>query len=199
VKPRMASVAADYPYLQGLWAIPMGIGTIVAGASNLHWRPEWPWIWILAIGVSLNAVVFLLIARYYRANYGKVKPTRAKELRYAAAVVAWVVVLFIGANRLLLWSIDSPFCVYASAFALATLVFYAIIVGLKAHHIVIWGSLLVAGLLPIWGGLGVNRDAAAMLLLGLAFIASGLLDQRLLARSFSSPGSRTPEDSDVGH
>ena len=64
-------------------------------------------------------------------------------------------------------------CVYASAFALATLVYYAISVGVRAHHLVIWGSVFVAGLLPIWGGFGPDRDALAMFPLGLALIASG--------------------------
>ena len=80
-------------------------------------------------------------------------------------------------------------CVYASAFALATLVYYAISVGVRAHHLVIWGSVFVAGLLPIWGGFGPDRDALAMFPLGLALIASGILDQRLLARSFRSSSS----------
>ena len=35
----LESAAADYPYLQGLWTIPLGIGIIVAGISNLQDRP----------------------------------------------------------------------------------------------------------------------------------------------------------------
>ncbi len=36
---QLESAGADYPYLQGLWTIPLGIGMIVAGISNLQSRP----------------------------------------------------------------------------------------------------------------------------------------------------------------
>jgi len=112
--------------------------------------------------------------------------------------VAWVVVLFVAGSKFLFWSIDSPFCVYAVAFALATLAYYAILVGLRMHHVIIWGSVLVAGLLPIWGGLGSDRDAVAMFPVGIALMVSGLLDQRLLARAFGSLQSLNIETSNVG-
>lgn len=183
----LESVAANYPYLQGLWAIPMGFSTIIVGISNLQRRPAGLlMLGIIVGGMALTLVAYLLIARYYRHNYGEVTRTRGRRLREAVAVVAWVGVLFVGANRFLLWSLDSPLCIYAAAFALATLVCYAILVGLRAHHIIIWGAVLLAGLLPIWGGLGVDRDAVAMFPLGVALIASGLLDQRLLVRSLRS-------------
>ena len=107
-------------------------------------------------------------------------------------------VLFVGANQALFWSPDGPQCIYASAFALATLAYYAILVGLRPHHIVIWGAIFVAGLLPIWGGLGVDRDALAMIPLGLAAIVSGLLDQRLLARSLAVTTDNRLEGTRVG-
>src|SRR5207248_10099427 len=89
------------------------------------------------------------IARYYREHCSEVTPTQSRHLRYAIALLAWVAVLFVGGSKFLFSSLDSPMCVYASAFALATLVYYAILVGLRAHHLVIWGSMFVAGLLPI--------------------------------------------------
>lgn len=194
----LESAGANYPYLQGLWTLPMGALIVLTGISNLHDRPSGPvMLGIFAVGAALSLVACLLIARYYRDHYGEVTPTRSRRLRHVAAVVAWVAVLFAGGSRFLFWSPDSPICVYASAFALATLVYYAILVGLRAHHVVIWGSVFVAGLLPIWGGLGVDRDPVAMFPLGVALMASGLLDQRLLARSFGSPSDLTLEDSDV--
>ena len=56
----------------------------------------------------------------------------------------------------------------------------------------------MAGLLPIWGGLGVDRDALAMIPLGLAAIVSGLLDQRVLARSLAVPSGDRLEGTRVG-
>jgi hypothetical protein len=56
----------------------------------------------------------------------------------------------------------------------------------------------VAGLLPIWGGLGVDRDPLAMIPLGLATMVSGLLDQRVLARSLAVPTGDRLEGTRVG-
>jgi hypothetical protein len=195
----LTSAAANYPYLQGLWAIPMGFLTVLAGISNLQRGPSMPVIVaILGGGLVLTWLASTRITRHYKANYGSVTPTRSRHVRNALALVAWIVVLFVGANKNLLWSPDSSVCVYAAAFALATLVYYAILVGLRAYHLAIWGSVLVAGLLPIWGGLGADRDAVAMFPLGVAFIASGLLDQRRLARDFSPHPIPDAENSNVG-
>lgn len=195
----LESAAATYPYLQGLWALPLGFLIILTGISNLEQRPSEPlMLGILGGGLLLCGVAGLYISRYYKDHYGEVTPTKSRQVRHAVANVAWVVVLFVGAGKFLFWSIDSNFCVYASAFALATLVYYAILVGLRTHHVVIWGPLLVAGLLPIWGGLGLNRDPVAMMVGGVALMASGLLDQRLLTRAFGSFTSLNLEKSNVG-
>ncbi|MEO8570912.1 MAG: hypothetical protein ABI553_04360 [Chloroflexota bacterium] len=191
----LESTAANYPYLQGLWIIPLGIGMIVAGVSNLENAPSG----VLMLGIIVAALAFagglsLVIGRYYRQHYGSVTPTRDRYVRQFIALGAWIAILFIGANQFLLWSPDGPRCIYASAFALATLAYYAILVGLRLHHVVLWGAVFVAGLLPIWGGLGADRDALAMVPLGLVLMASGVLDQRLLARSFGpSTGARLEE------
>ena len=186
----LQSIAVTYPYLRGLWALPFGVGIIVAGISNLQRRPAGP-VMLGIAGASLLLCLggCWLIANYYRENYGEVTSTRTTQLRYAVAIVAWIVVLSIGGSKYLFWSLDSDRCVYASAFALATMVYYAILVRLRTYHLVLWGALFVAGLLPIWGGLGEDRDAVAMMIFGVFLIVSGLLDQRLLARSFGPSGS----------
>jgi drug/metabolite transporter (DMT)-like permease len=195
----LESAAADYPYLQGLWTIPLGIGIIVAGISNLQSRPTGIGAIVLILGgLAIAAAASLLIGRYYRDHYGSVTPTRDRTIRQGLAVAAWIAVLFVGANQALFWSPDGPQCIYASAFALATLAYYAILVGLRPHHLVIWGAVFVAGLLPIWGGLGVDRDPLAMIPLGLAAMVSGLLDQRLLARSLALPTGDWLEGTRVG-
>jgi len=172
---------------------------ILVGVSNLQRRPGAPvLLGVVAGGLALSWVACRLIARYYREHYGEVTPTKRRTQRHAVALVAWVAVLFVGGSKFLFWSPDSPVCVYAAAFALATLVYYAILVGLRTHHVVIWGSLLVVGLLPVWGGLGLDRDPVAMMVAGLALMASGLLDQRLLGRAFGSPTGLTLESRHVG-
>ena len=195
----LGSTAANYPYLQGLWTIPLGFGMVLAGISNLERRPAAPLMsGILVVGLALAGTASLLITRYYRINYGQVTPTRSRHVRHGIALVAWIAVLFVGANRYLLWSADSSICIYASAFALATLAYYAILVGLRAHHVVIWGLVFLAGVLPVWGGLGADRDALAMFPLGAALIVSGVLDQRLLIRDLGSAASVNAENSNVG-
>jgi hypothetical protein len=195
----LESAAADYPYLQGLWTIPLGIGIIVAGISNLQSRPtEIGAIVLILGGLAIAGVASLLIGRYYRDHYGSVTPTRDRTIRQAVAIVAWIAILFVGANQALFWSSDGPRCIYASAFALATLAYYAILVGLRPHHVIIWGAVFVAGLLPIWGGLGADRDPLAMIPLGIATIVSGLLDQRVLARSLAVPIGDRLEGSRAG-
>jgi drug/metabolite transporter (DMT)-like permease len=195
----LESTAANYPYLQGLWTIPLGIGIIVAGISNLQNHPTGiAAIALILGGLALAGGATLLIGRYYRDRYGSVTPTRDRTIRQGLALVAWIVILFVGANQALFWSPDGPQCIFASAFALATLAYYAILVGLRPHHLVIWGAVFVAGLLPIWGGLGVDRDALAMIPLGVATIVSGLLDQRVLARSLAAPTGGGLEGTRVG-
>ncbi len=198
-RKHLESAAANYPYLQGLWTIPLGIGIIVAGISNLQSRPTGIGAIALILGgLAIAGAAILLIGRYYRDHYGSVTPTRDRTIRQGLALAAWIVVLFVGANQALFWSPDGPQCIYASAFALATLAYYAILVGLRPHHLVIWGAVFVAGLLPIWGGLGVDRDPLAMIPLGLATMVSGLLDQRVLARSLAVPTGDRLEGTRVG-
>ena len=184
---QLEAAAANYPYLQGLWAIPLGFGTIVAGISNLQNPPSEPVVLGIIIGgLAIAGVSLVLIGRYYRDHFGTVTPTRDRYIRQALAIVAWIAVLFIGANQALFWSPDGPQCIYASAFALATLAYYAILVGLRPHHVM------------IWGGLGADRDPQAMIPLGLLLMLSGVLDQRLLARSFRQSGTEQLEGSRVG-
>jgi hypothetical protein len=195
----LESTAANYPYLQGLWTIPLGIGIIVAGISNLQSRPTGIGAMVLILGgLAIAGGLSLVIGRYYREHYGSVTPTRDRTIRQALALGAWIVVLFVGANQALFWSPDGPQCIYASAFALATMAYHAILVGLRPHHVVLWGAVFVAGLLPIWGGLGVDRDPLAMIPIAIALMVSGLLDQRLLARSLAAPAGDRLEGTRVG-
>jgi hypothetical protein len=184
---QLESTAANYPYLQGLWALPLGVVIIVTAISNLRDWPSGPALAAIVLGgIAVAAVLAQLIGRHYRGHYGSVIPTRDRSLRQAVAIGAWAAVLFVGGNGLLFWTPDGRQGIFASAFALATLVYYAILVGLRPHHVAIWGGVFVAGLLPAWGGFGADRDALLMIPLGFALMASGLLDQRLLARSFRS-------------
>ena len=62
------------------------------------------------------------------------------------------------------------------------LVYYAITVGLSAHHLVIWGAVLVAGLLPVWDG--ADPSNVGLVIAGAAAMVAGVFDHRLLVRTF---------------
>jgi uncharacterized integral membrane protein len=178
----LQDTAAHSPYLQGLWPIPLGLTIMVAGMTNLQAAPSGLALLGLAGGgLLLAAAVAAGIARHYRNHYGQVTPTTNRRARYAVAALAWVGVLFVASSHAL-WSPSPSISLFTSAFALATLALYAILVGIRPHHAILWGAILAAGLLPIWGGLGADRDALAMFPLGGALVVTGLLDQRLLAR-----------------
>ena len=113
---RLETAGAEYPYLQGLWTIPLGIGMIVAGLSNLQDRPTGIGAIVLILGgLGLAGGASLVIGRYYRDRYGSVTPTRDRTIRQVVALVAWIVVLFLGANEALFWSPDGPQCRYPSS------------------------------------------------------------------------------------
>jgi hypothetical protein len=59
---------------------------------------------------------------------------------------------------------------------------------LRRHHLMIFGTLLVAGLLPVWNGADPS-NIGGLFLAGIAFIATGILDHRLLVRTFG-PANR---------
>ena len=193
------SAALNYPqqYWQGLYAIPAGIGWFTIGLTNLKSQPAASWF--LVGGVLLCLGVWLCTARYYQNNYGRVTPTKGRQRRYSVAFFTSFAV-FIGADQLTRVIFgrppDRPMSSYAASWSLGMLVFFAMTVGLKLHHIVIWGSLLIAGLLPIWG-VNVDRDAVASFPIGAATILSGLLDHRLLVHIFNSSRSSHLKNSNV--
>ena len=83
----------------------------------------------------------------------------------------------------------------AVCFALVMLASYAIGVGLSAHHVVIWGTLLVVGALPVWDG--ADPGNVGLALAGVAVIVSGLFDHRLFVRTFGSPSALHYENGDA--
>jgi hypothetical protein len=194
------SAAANYPHvhLQGLYAVPFGFIWVLTGLSNLQSKSVAPVI--LGCGVLLCLGALGLIGRYYANSFGRVTPTRSRQVRYFVALPLSFAV-FVGVDQLARSVLGrppgQPVSTYAISWAVGMLVFYASTVGLRAHHLVIWGSLLVAGLLPIWG-LGADRDAVAMFPIGAATVLSGVLDHRLFVRSLASWHGRDLETSSVG-
>ncbi len=198
---QLESAGANYPFysgIQGLYGIPMGLMYCFIALANTSTKPLNPWA--VGGGVLLGALAVWAVTFYYQHHFGMVTPTRSRKVRTLVAAGAGFGVYIVAyqlARAILGQPPQQPVNTTAATFALGMMVFYAINTGLKAHHIVIWGSLLVAGLLPIWG-LDVNRDAVAYFPIGAASVASGLLDHRLLVRTFKSYQALDLENTDVG-
>lgn len=190
--------AANCSYLRGLLFIPGGALCIVAALGNWGVGPL-RHSWVFFAAVLVIGVASLLIARFYNENYGRLSPSTSQQVRGALAVTIGVAVM-IGGSLLLRsradWSLDLPVNAIAAAFAVVMLVSYAIGVGLKAHHVIIWGALLVAGALPVWNG--ADPSNIGLVLAGVAVMVSGVFDHRLFVRTFGPPKLPTLENGNAG-
>jgi hypothetical protein len=144
------------------------------------------------------AAACALIARYYNEHYGRVRASAKQQTKTALSVVV-VAPLVVGLSALISsrasWSLDLPLNPTAITLALVMLMTYALTVGVRAHHAWIFGALLAAGLLPVW-----NDDAAnvGLVLAGVAVIAAGLLDHRMLVRAFGPANGLHVESGNAG-
>ena len=177
--------AESYSHLRGLLSVPLGALMIAAALGNWEWGPlRHAWVFLLCAAAAGAAAVAL--SRFYDARYGRVTSTTRNQVRvglWTAAVAALVLGGSLLARSEASWSLDLPVNGLAATLALGLLTYFALTVGPQRHHLVVWGALLVAGLLPVWGGLSVGDTANAGLALGgAAAIVSGVLDHRLLAR-----------------
>lgn len=193
---KLESAAASYPYLRGLLSIPVALVFIVAGLTNLEWGPL-DQVWVFWGAALVAGVAYLRITRYYNENYGRVTLSTRGQVRAAVATVIGVALISGGVQ--LDWSFDLPVIGTVASFALIMLAFYAVTVGLKTHQVVIWGSLLVAGLLPVWGGVGPdNKINVGFVVMGVAIMATGIFDHGALKRTFESAKGMSLERGDVG-
>lgn len=190
----LKAAAANYSYLRGLFAIPAAVLLVLVALVNWGACP----LWAFFVAVVVAGAACLPIARYYRENYGRFSPSARQQVRGAVAVVIGAAVF--GGGSLLLrsragWSLDLSVNATAVSFALFMLITYAIGVGLKAHHVIIWGALLVAGAVPVWHG--ADPSNIGLVLAGVAVMASGVFDHRLFVHTFGSAKVLDREDSDA--
>ena len=190
--------AANHSYLRGLLFIPVGALCILAALGNWKVGPL-RHAWAFLVAAVVIGAVYLAISRYYNEKYGRLSPSTRQQVRAGVAVVIGVAVMF-GGSLLMRsradWSLDLPVNAIAVSFALVMLVSYAIGVGLKAHHVIIWGTLLVAGALPVWNG--ADPSNIGLVLAGVAIIASGVFDHRLFVHTFGPPRLSGYSDGDAG-
>ena len=188
-RDRLQSAAAAYPYLRGLSSIPLGLLFLVAALGNWEWGPlRHDWVFVVAV-LALGAV-WAAINRYYNEHYGRVTPSARQQYRAAAAGLLGVA-LMIGLTTLLRsrasWSLDLPVNPIPAAFGLLMLVYYAAVSGLRTHHLVIWGSLIVVGLVPVWDG--ADPSNVGLVITGAAVVVNGVFDHLEIVRAFGSPAT----------
>jgi hypothetical protein len=178
----LEAAAAGVTYLRGLLAVPLGSLFVLTGLGNLQWGPfRFTWVFVLCLAGTLAG--WVLIERYYNDSYGRVTTQHRPHLRYALPYLLYVGAL-VGGPLLDTW-LDPPVSLFAALFAVAAVSWYALRVQLRAPHVVIWGALLVAALVPVWGSLD-DPISVAFLPIGAATIVSGLLDHRALVARFGA-------------
>jgi len=193
----LETAAANYSYLRGLLYIPLGGLLVLSALGNWQVGPlRHTWAFLLVVLVI--AAVAVAINRYYNERYGRLTPSTAQEVRAGIGLVLAVALMLGGATLLrshASWSLDLPVNAIAVCFALVMLVTYAIGIGLKIHHVVIWGMVLVAGALPVWNG--ADPSNIGLLLAAAGVILTGVFDHRLFVQTFGSPRAIDYENGDA--
>jgi len=193
-RKELERAASKVAYLRGLLAVPLGALFLLISLGNLGWAPlQSPWAFLACLAGL--ALAWAAINRYYNDHYGRVRAGHRPLVRY---VVPWTVfpAALIGGPLLQTW-LQPPVSLVAALFAVAMLTWYALCVQLQAHHVVIWGGLLIVALVPVWGSFA-DEISVALLPIGAATIICGVMDHRALVRSFGSPRALDIADTHVG-
>ena len=197
-RTKLESAVAENSHLRGLFALPLAGLMLLSALGNWAVGPL-RHAWVFVACAVLLAATCLPLARYYSEHYGRVTASPRQQLRAGLAVVLCVP-LMIGGSLLLSsrasWSLDLPVNPTAISFALVMAVAYMMSIGLKAHHKVVFGALLVAGLVPVWERGGESGNAG-LALAAVAVAVAGILDHRLLVRTFGPSHALDAEHADV--
>jgi hypothetical protein len=198
-RTKLESAVAENSHLRGLFAVPLAGLMILSALGNWEVGPL-RHAWVFVACAVLLAAACLPLARYYNEHYGRVTPSKRQQTRAVLAVAICLPVM-IGGSLLLSstasWSLDLPVNPTAIGFAVVMLVTYAMSVGLKAHHVVVFGALTVAGLIPVWAHEGMSGNEG-LVLAAVAVAVAGILDHRLLVRTFGPSDGLDGERVDVG-
>ena len=134
---QLEAAAAGYHYRRGLLALPFGLLLIVSGLGNMEWGP-FRHLWLVPACILVAGAAYLLGIRYYNDRYGRVtlrtSPTRAIVGSIASVAVAMAIGV-----PVLVQALDLPLNGFGIAWATVALGYFAVTVGLRPHHVVIWG------------------------------------------------------------
>lgn len=186
-RTKLETAAANYTYLRGLFFIPLGVLPIVSALGNTGWGPLRN-TWVFLAVLALIGIACLPINNFYNKHYGTLRASAGQQARAAAAVVLAIVVV-VGGSTLLRsrasWSLDLPVNATAVTLSLVILLSYAAGGVLKAHHLIIWGTVLVVGAIPLWDGADPSNIGLAIV--GVALMVNGVFDHLLFVRTFGPP------------
>jgi hypothetical protein len=196
-RTQLKTAAANYTYLRGLFFLPLGLLPIISALGNTGWGPlQSPWVFLGV--VALLGVACVPINSFYNKYYGRLRPSPGQQARAAAAVVLAIVVV-VGGSTLLRsdasWSLDLPVNTTAVTLSAAVILSYAAGRVLKAHHLIIWVSVLVAGAIPLWDGPDPSNIGLAIV--GVALMLNGVFDHLLFVRTFGAPAAIEATDSNA--
>ncbi len=191
-RKRLETAAASNHYLRGLLAIPFGIVLIASGLGNMEWGPFRD-LWAVPVAIVVAGGLYLLGVRYYNDHYGRATLRTGRMRNILGAIGAMAMMI---GGPILIQALDLPLSGFGIAWATVALGYYAVTVGLRPHHVVIWGAVLVASLVPVWGDpRTTDSPNIGLIIIGAAAIVTGLLDHRLFVRTFGSPADLDLEDS----
>jgi MFS family permease len=192
------TAVAENTHLRGLYGVLGGLLAIIAALSNDDRGPSIRWFF--GIAVLVLGLATFVTWRYYNKNFGRATPSSRDSWRSVVTMTIGVVVLIVGSLFLssrASWSLDLPVNTTAMGMGWILLVAVAASVGIRPHHLFIYGALFIAGAIPVWerGGMSGNTG---LYMAGAAMIVGGLLDHRLLVQRFGSATALEQEDDRAG-
>jgi len=184
------TAVAENTHLRGLYGVTAGLLAVVAALSNAD-RGPFAQGWFVGALAAVLALATLGVWVFYTRTFGRATPSSRDSRRMLLWIVIGVPVV-IALSMLLSskvpWSLDLPVNTSAIAIALVMLLAVGSTVGIRLHHALVYGALLVVGVLPVWERGGESGNTG-LLLAGIALVVGGLLDHRLLVRRFGSSTS----------
>ena len=137
------TAVAENTDLRGLLGVAGGLLAIFAALRN---EERWPFVndavFLPALGVLGLAAWGL--SRYYNRHFGRSTPSSGYERRMLLALVVTLPAVLVGSLFLssrASWSLDLPVNTTAISLGLVLLVSFGATVGLRRHHVAIYGAL----------------------------------------------------------
>ncbi|MQA95049.1 MAG: hypothetical protein GEV11_10525 [Streptosporangiales bacterium] len=198
---RMCAVTAIFNGLRGLMLLPAGLWLLAYGACFLFAPAARDWA-LAALIIMVGAMA--AITRHYRGRFGQVR-TGDTAVQWGAAVVALVLFMASGIPVNLL--LDSPIWPQGLQIVLIMAIMTQLPpllrrrpadLALTRHWQVMCVLVGIAAVIPLGlltgGAHPLNATDALgqgtmLAVLGVCYIAGGLLDHRVLVRSLTAPGA----------